>query len=86
MALTEQRILKSVQVLSQQSAVNVQWANQILRDGELVTETYERKAYTAEQYHDFIAEVEGAEAYIAVLGWVEPAINEHAPENELPGG
>lgn len=78
MALTEQRILKSIQVLSQQSAVNVQWANQILRDGELVTETYERKAYTAEQYHDFLAEVEGAEAYLAVLGWEEPIMIEAA--------
>jgi hypothetical protein len=69
MALTEQRVLKSVQVLSQQSAVNVQWASQIWRGDELVTETYERKAYTADQKDDFLAEVEGAEAYIAVLGW-----------------
>ena len=69
MALTEQRSLKSVQVLSQQSAVNVQWASQIWRGNELVTETYERKAYTADQKDDFLAEVEGAEAYVTVLGW-----------------
>jgi len=76
MALTEQRVLKSVQVLSQQSAVNVQWANQILRDEEIITETYERKAYTADQKDDFLAEVEGAEAYIAVLGWTQPETTE----------
>ena len=69
MALTEQRILKQVTTLPNQSAVNVQWANQILRDGELVTETYERKAYTADQKAEFLVEVEGAENYIAALGW-----------------
>lgn len=69
MALTEQRILKQVTTLPNQSAVNVQWANQILRDGELVTETYERKAYTADQKAEFLTEVEGAENYIAALGW-----------------
>lgn len=69
MALTEQTILKQVTVLPNQSAVNVQWANQILRDGELVTETYERKAYTAEQKDEFLTEVEGADGYITILGW-----------------
>ena len=67
--LTEQRILKQVTTLPNQSAVNVQWANQILRDGELLTETYERKAYTADQKAEFLAEVEGAENYIAAMGW-----------------
>lgn len=69
--LTEQRVLKSVTVLAQQSAINVQWANQILRDDEVVTETYERKAYTADQIADFLNEVEGAEAYVALLNWAE---------------
>ena len=69
MALTEQKVLKQVTVLAQQSAANVQWANQILRDGEVITETYERKAYTQDQKDDFLAEVEGAAGYIAVLGW-----------------
>lgn len=69
MALTEQRILKQVTVLPAQSAVNVQWANQILRDGEVITETYERKAYTADQKDEFLAEVAGAESYLAALGW-----------------
>jgi len=69
MALTEQRILKSVQILPGQSAVNVQWTNQILRDEEVITETYERKAYSIDQKDEFLSEVEGAEAYLTVLGW-----------------
>lgn len=71
MALSEQRILKQVSILPAQSAVNVQWANQILRDGEVISETYERKAYTADQAAEFVAEVEGAESYIAALGWTQ---------------
>ena len=69
MAFTEQRILNQVTTLPAQSAVNVQWANQVLRDGEVISETFERKAYTADQAAEFLAEVEGAEAYITALGW-----------------
>ena len=69
MALTEQKILKQVTVLAQQSAANVQWANQILRDGEVISEQFERKAYTADQKDEFLAEVEGADSYITILGW-----------------
>ena len=69
MSLSEQRILKQVTTLPNQSAVNVQWANQIIKDGAVLTETYERKAYTADQKAEFLAEVEGAENYIAALGW-----------------
>lgn len=66
---TEQRVLKQVAVLPAQSAVNVQWSNQVLKDGVLLTETYERKAYTADQKVEFEAEVEGAANYITALGW-----------------
>ena len=69
MALTEQRILKQVSILPNQSAVNVQWASQILRDGEVISENYERKAYSADQKADFLAEVEGAQAYVTAMGW-----------------
>lgn len=68
MALTEQKILKQVTILSSGSA-NVQWANQILRDGEVISETYERTAYGVDQKDQFLAEVAGAENYIAALGW-----------------
>lgn len=69
MALSEQRILKQVTTLPAQSAVNVQWSNQVLRDGEVISETFERKAYTADQAAEFLVEVEGAESYITALGW-----------------
>ena len=65
----EVRYVKQVSLLPSQSAVNVQWGLAIKKDGELVTETYERKAYTADQKAEFLAEVEGAENYIAALGW-----------------
>lgn len=69
MALTETRILKQVAILPAQNAVNVQWSNQVLKDGEVIAETYERKAYTAEQAAEFAAEVEGSASYMAALGW-----------------
>ena len=69
MALTEERVLGSVQVLTQQSAVNVEWHDLIKRDGEVISKSNHNKAYTVDQKADFLAEVEGAEAYVAALGW-----------------
>ena len=54
----EVRYVKQVSLLPSQSAVNVQWGLAIKKDGELVTETYERKAYTADQKAEFLTEVE----------------------------
>ena len=70
MALTEQTTIKQVTVLPAQNAINVQWANQVLRDGEVISETYHRKAYGQEQRAEFEADVEGAAAYVAAVGWV----------------
>ena len=69
MALIEQRILNQVTTLPNQSAIQVQWVNQILRDEEVISQTYERKAYMQEQKNEFLAEVEGAEGYFAIMGW-----------------
>ena len=69
MALSEQRILKQITILPAQKAVNVQWANQILRDSEVISETFERKAYTEDQAAEFVAEVPGADSYLTALGW-----------------
>lgn len=69
MALTEKTIIKQVSVLPAQSAINVQWANQVLRDDEVISETYHRKAYTKEQQAEFEAEVTNAGAYVAAVGW-----------------
>ncbi len=69
MAFSEQRILKQVTILPEQSAINVQWANQVLRDDLVIAETFERKTYTADQSAQFSVEVEGAANYIAAVGW-----------------
>ncbi len=69
MALTEQRVLKQVSTLPQQNAINVQWADQVLRDGEVISETPHRKAYMQAQAAEFAVEVEGAAAYMTALGW-----------------
>lgn len=69
MALSEQRVLKSVEVLPQAAAVNVLWEDQVLRDGEVIATTPFRCAYTQEQKDRFLSEVEGAINYIVALGW-----------------
>jgi hypothetical protein len=69
MSFSEIRVLKQVAILPALNAVNVQWANQVLKQGVVISETFERKAYTADQAADFAAEVEGAASYMAALGW-----------------
>ena len=69
MALTERRILNQITILPAQNAVNVQWSNQILRDEEIIGESFERKSYTADMASEFIADVEGSGLYLAALGW-----------------
>ncbi len=69
MALTERRILNQVTILPAQNAVNVQWSNQILRDAEVISESFERKSYTPDMRAEFVDEVDGAELYLVALGW-----------------
>lgn len=69
MALTEQRVLKQITVLPEPKTVNVQWSDQVLRDGTVITETLHRKAYSEKQKNEFLAEVEGSEKYVAAVGW-----------------
>ena len=69
MALLEQTIIKQIAVLPEQNAIQVQWANQILRDGELISETYKRKAYGQGQQSEFEADVPSASSYVAAVGW-----------------
>ena len=69
MALTEKTIINQITVLPAQSAIQVQWANQVLRDNEVISETYHRKAYMKEQQAEFEAEVTGAAAYVIAAGW-----------------
>jgi hypothetical protein len=65
----ETRILNQVTTLPAQGAVNVQWANIVTKDDVEISKTYERKAYSADQKAEFLAEVEGAEAYVVAMGW-----------------
>ena len=69
MALSEQRILKSVEILPTQNSINVLWVDQVLRDEEVIAETNHRKAYSAAQKDDFLAEVDGAAGYVSAIGW-----------------
>lgn len=69
MALTEQKVLSQITALPESSTFNVQWKNQILKDGEVIASTYERKCYAIEQKDEFLLEVEGAASYITSIGW-----------------
>ena len=70
MSLVEQRVLKQVTMLPQSNTINIQWANQIVRDGsEIVSETYERAAYSQEDKDAFISAVDGGAAYATAMGW-----------------
>ena len=69
MSLTEKTIINSITVLPEQNCIQVQWATQILRDGEVISQQYHRKAYGAGQQAEFEAEVEGAASYTALIGW-----------------
>lgn len=69
MALSKQRVLKQVTVLPNISAVNVQWAIQVLDNNVLISETYDRKSYSIELKDQFLTEVDGAANYITALGW-----------------
>ena len=69
MALTEQRILKSITVNVDSNTISVQHADQVLRDGEVISEQFHRKAYAAEQQEEFEAEVTDAAKYIGLITW-----------------
>jgi hypothetical protein len=73
MAIIENKVLSQVMALPEQSAFNVQWTNQIIKDDAVIAETFERKAYTEDQKDDFMADVAGAEFYAQAIGWEIPA-------------
>lgn len=68
MPLTEQTILTSVEVLPQINAINVRWDKQILRDGEVVVSEPFRRAYSRYEREQFLADVQGGEAYADAAG------------------
>jgi hypothetical protein len=69
MAFTEQRVLNQVTVLPEQSAINAQWLDQVLKDGVVIASTPFRKAYTVDQKDELLAELDKAEYYVSILDW-----------------
>ena len=70
--LTEQQVLKSVEVLAQANAINVLWEDQILRDGEVVSASNFRRAYGAGQREQFESDL-GVDAskYVELIDWTK---------------
>lgn len=70
--LSENKIQKSVNVINtgEGMAAEVLWINQVIKAGTVIAETNERCAYTADERERFLSEVENAEAYLVILGWV----------------
>lgn len=69
MAIIEKKILSQVNALPDLQVFNVQWTNQVIKDGEIIASTYERKCYAIEQKDEFLAEVDGAVDYAKAIGW-----------------
>lgn len=69
MALIEQRVLKQVSVLPISKTIDVQWADQIVKDGSVISEQYHRKSYSEKQKDEFLIEVDNAASYVSAVGW-----------------
>lgn len=69
MAIIEKKIINQVVILPSQNAINVQWVNQVIKDDVLIAQTYHRCAYAEENKAAFLAEVEGAQSYLALVNW-----------------
>ncbi len=71
MALQQQKVLNSVELLQTVKCINVRWENQIIddTDNSVISSKYERKAYTESQKVDFLAEVTNAQQYVDAIGW-----------------
>lgn len=69
MALSKEKVLESVELNIPGNTVSVKWSNNIVEDGVVLSSVPHRCCYAVEQKSQFLAEVEGAEAYVAILGW-----------------
>ena len=69
MAIIEKKVLSQVNALPESKSFNVQWTNQVIKEGEIIASTYERKCYAIEQKDEFLAEVDGAGDYSKAIGW-----------------
>lgn len=69
MALTESTVLAQVNLNLTANAIEVRWDNIIERDGNQISRVPHRKAYSADQKSEFLAEVEGGQQYVDAIGW-----------------
>lgn len=80
--LEEVKVLTSVEVLPHAPAINVRWDKQVLRDGEVIVSEPHRCAYGRYDRAQFLADVQGGEAYADAAGLEErPPI----PEDNTAG-
>lgn len=70
MALTECKILHSIEYNFSNNTLNVEWRNEILRDTEIISSIPHRCCYAVAEKLSFIKDVGiDAEQYIALAGW-----------------
>ncbi|MHB8392318.1 MAG: hypothetical protein ACYDBH_22520 [Acidobacteriaceae bacterium] len=75
--LSEKTIIKSItikpytdlSVTPALATIEVQWADQILKEGAVFSEQYRRKVYNKRQGVELLAEVPNSAAYTAAAGW-----------------
>ncbi len=65
----ERIVLSSVDLLVEKNCINVKWLVQVLKDGVVISEIPNRKAYSEDQKAEFLAEVAGGQKYIDAIGW-----------------
>ena len=70
MALTETMVQDQVNIDTVLNTISVRTKNSVLKDGVEIAYTYHRKAYEEYDYDAFLAEVQNAQGYITLLGWV----------------
>lgn len=69
MALTELKVLTSIEILVDIKIANVLWVNKIMRNNVVISEEFERSSYDKSMKSKFIADVPDSYGYIQALGW-----------------
>ncbi len=70
MAITETSTITEITALPLENNIQVKWRNTIEKDDEVISSKDHYKLFSKNQSAEFAAEVEGADAYMAALGWV----------------
>lgn len=69
MAFVENSVVSEITSLPLENAIQVKWVNTIEKDGEVISTKHHYRLFSAEQKAEFLAEVEGAQAYVTAAGW-----------------